>query len=148
MSQKPRFIEVIRPPFWLISFLYFMLFSLVLAIWAALGNNAAINAFAISIVLGAVVIHLGTSTIIVDDEELRIKKAHIPRKYLGTSEVVSKKDFSFARTRGADPAAYYATTFWISQGIKVAVADERDPTPYWLISTRKAKELIAALEAE
>ena len=67
---------------------------------------------------------------------------------IGTSEVVSKKDFSFARTRGADPAAYYATTFWISQGIKVKVADERDPTPYWLISTRKAKELIAALEAE
>ena len=146
MSQKPRFREVIRPPFWLISFLYFMLFSLVLAIWAALGNNAAINAFAISIVLGAVLIHLGTSTIIVDDEELRIKKAHIPRKYLGASEEISKQDFSFARTRGADPAAYFATTFWISQGIKVAVADERDPTPYWLISTRKAKELIAALK--
>ena len=147
MSRKPLFKEVIRPPFWLIAFMYFMLFSLVLAVWAALGNNAAINAFAISIVIGAVAIHLGTSTITVDGGELRIKKAHIPIEYLGASEIIGKKDFSFARTRGADPAAYFATTFWISQGITVEVTDERDPTPYWLISTRKASELAAALKA-
>jgi hypothetical protein len=147
MSNKPRFKEVIRPPFWLIAFLYFMLFSLVLAMWAALGNTAAINAFAISIVLGLVAIYLGTSTIIVDQDELRIKRAHIPIKYLGVSEVIGKKDFSFARTRGADPAAYFATTFWISQGVKIEVNDERDPTPYWLISTKRAKDLIAAIKA-
>ena len=148
MSNKPKFKEVIRPPLWLIAFLYFMLFSLVLAIWAALGNNAAINAFAISIVLGAVAIYLGTSTIIVDEGELRIKRAHIPITFLGESEIIGKKDFSFARTRGADPAAYFATTFWISQGIRVTVIDERDPTPYWLISTKRAKELKAAIAAE
>jgi len=148
MSNKPKFKEGIRPPLWLIAFLYFMLFSLVLAIWAALGNNAAINAFAISIVLGAVAIYLGTSTIIVDEGELRIKRAHIPITFLGESEIIGKKDFSFARTRGADPAAYFATTFWISQGIRVTVIDERDPTPYWLISTKRAKELKAAIAAE
>lgn len=147
MSRKPLFKEVIRPPFWLIAFMYFMLFSLVLAVWAALGNNAAINAFAISIVIGAVTIYLGTSTITVDEGELRIKKAHIPIEFLGASEIIGKKDFSFARTRGADPAAYFATAFWISQGITVKVTDERDPTPYWLISTRKADELAAALKA-
>jgi hypothetical protein len=94
-----------------------------------------------------VAIYLGTSTIIVDQDELRIKRAHIPIKYLGASEVIGKKDFSFARTRGADPAAYFATTFWISQGVKIEVNDERDPTPYWLISTKRAKNLIAAIKA-
>ena len=147
MSKKPRFKEVIRPPFWLISFLYFMLFSIVLAMWAALGNTAAINAFAITLVLGAVIIHYGTSTIIVDEGELRIKRAHIPIKYLGECAIIDKRNFSFARTRGADPAAYFATTFWISQGITVKVNDERDPTPYWLISTRKASELVEALKS-
>ena len=147
MSKKPRFKEVIRPPFWLISFLYFMLFSIVLAIWAALGNTAAINSFAIALVLGAVIIHFGTSTIIVDEGELRIKRAHIPIKYLGECTIIDKRNFSFARTRGADPAAYFATTFWISQGLTVKVNDERDPTPYWLISTRKASELAEALKS-
>lgn len=147
MSSKAGFKEVIRPPFWLVSFLYFMLFSLVLAVWAALGNNAAINALAILFVLGAVAIHLSTSTITVLDGELRIKRAHIPVKFLGEAEIIGRKNFSYARTRGADPAAYFAITFWISEGIKVKVTDERDPTPYWLISTRRAEELVAALKS-
>jgi hypothetical protein len=148
MSANLRFKEVIRPPFWLISFLYFMLFSLVLAIWAALGNNAAINALAISIVLGAVIIYRATSSITVDSKgELRIKGAHIPVKYLGAVEIIGRKDFSYARTRGADPAAYFATTFWLSEGLKVEVTDPRDPTPYWLISTKRARALQEALKS-
>jgi hypothetical protein len=146
MSGRYEFKEVIRPPFWLIAFLYFMLFSLVVAIWAAFDNAAAINAFAISLVLGLVAIYLATSTILVTNGELVIQRAHIPVKYLGEVKLISKREFSFERTRGADPAAYFATTFWISEGIKVLVTDERDPTPYWLISTRKAEELARVLE--
>jgi hypothetical protein len=147
MSTSSTYKEVIRPPFWLIAFMYFMLFSLVIAIWAALGNAATVNSLAISIVLGIAVIYYSTSTIEVSDGELKIKKAHIPLRYLGASEIIDKKSFSVARTRGADPAAYLATTFWISEGIKVEVIDERDPTPYWLISTRRPAELIKALQS-
>jgi hypothetical protein len=147
MSGRYTFKEVIRPPFWLISFIYFMLFSLVVAIWAAFDNAAAINAFAIAIVLGLVAIYLSTSTITVSDGELRIKRAHIPLKFLGDIKVISQKDFSYERTRGADPAAYFAITFWISEGIKVEVKDKRDSTPYWLISTRRAAELEEALKS-
>ena len=147
MSQKPLFKEVIRPPFWLIAFIYFMLFSLVLAIWAAFDNNAALNAFCIAIVIGLVAIYAATSTITVDERELRIKKAHIEKNYCGEISIIDKKEFAFLRTRGADPAAYLATTFWISKGIKVAVLDSRDSTPYWLISTKQAQALKKALSA-
>lgn len=124
-----------------------MLFSLVIAIWAAFDNNAAINAFAISIVLGAVAFYKMTSTIEIKDGELRVGKAHIPLRYLGDVEIIEKKDFSFQRTRGADPATYFATTFWVSEGVKVKVNDERDPTPYWLISTKRAEQLGEALKS-
>ncbi|MFM6841077.1 MAG: DUF3093 domain-containing protein [Candidatus Planktophila sp.] len=147
MSSTTAFREVIRPPIWLIAFIYFMLFSLVIAIWAAFDNNAAINAFAISIVLGAVAIYRMTSTIEIKDGELHIGKAHIPVQYLSDVEIIAQKDFSFQRTRGADPAAYFATTFWVSEGVKVKVTDQRDPTPYWLISTKKAEQLAAALQS-
>lgn len=147
MSQRYEFKEVIRPPLWLIAFIYFMLFSLVLAIWAAFDNKAAINSFAIAVVLGLVAIYISTTSILVADGELRIQKAHIPVKYLGRSEVITKKSFSFERTRGADPAAYFATTFWISEGLKVENIDPRDHTPYWLISTRRAEELAQALKS-
>ncbi len=147
MSRTVVFKEVIRPPFWLVAFIYFMLLSLVIAIWAAFNNNAAINAFAISLALQATIIHKMTSTIEISDGELRIKRAHIPLRYLGEVEVISKRNFGIERTRGADPAAFFATTFWISQGLKVQVKDERDPTPYWLISSRRSEELARALKS-
>jgi len=36
-----QFREVIRPPLWLLAFIYFMFLSLVIAFWAALGNQSA-----------------------------------------------------------------------------------------------------------
>ena len=147
MSEKAKFKEVIRPPFWLIAFIYFMLFSLVLAIWAAFDNSAAVNAFAIAVAIGITAIYYATSTIEVANGELRIKKAHIPVKFLEDPTIIDKRDFALQRTRLADPAAYFATTFWISEGIRVKVCDERDPTPYWLISTRRGEELKRALES-
>jgi hypothetical protein len=147
MSSQVIYKEVIRPPFWLIAFIYFMLFSLVLAIWAAFDNAIAINAFAIAIALGLVAIYMATKTILISDGELRVGKAHIPLHFLGESELIGKKEFVRARTRGADPAAFFALTFWVSEGIKIEIRDAQDPTPYWLISTRKAKALQAALKS-
>jgi hypothetical protein len=146
MARKYLFREVIRPPFWLISFLYFMLFSLVLAIWAAFDDAAALNAFAIAIVLGLLAMYMATTEITVDGSELRIKRAHIELRYIGEATIIDKKEFAIARTRGADPAAYFALTFWISKGVRIEIEDPRDPTPYWLISTKRAAELKAALE--
>lgn len=141
------FKEVIRPPFWLICFIYFMLFSIVIAIWAAFDNNAALNAFAISIALQGAIVHWMTSTIEVRDGELVIKRAHIPLEYLGEVTIIPKEKFGYERTRGADPAAFFAITFWISKGLRVEVKDERDPTPYWLISSKRGKALAAALKS-
>lgn len=150
MSPKLTFKEVIRPPIWLIAFIYFLLFSMVIAIWAAFDNAAALNAFGTALVLGLVAIYLSISTIAVtnngDQSELIIGKAHIPIKYLNGAEKLTHEEFRLTRTRNADPAAYLATTFWLSQGVKVAVNDDRDPTPYWLISTRKPDALKAAIE--
>lgn len=141
------FKEVIRPPFWLICFIYFMLFSIVIAIWAAFDNNAALNAFAISIALQGAIVHWMTSTIEVRDGELVIKRAHIPLEYLGEVTIIPKEKFGYERTRGADPAAFFAITFWISKGLRVEVKDERDPTPYWLISSKRGEALAAALKS-
>jgi hypothetical protein len=45
----------------------------------------------------------------------------------------------------ADPACFNATRFWVSTGVKVEIKDKSDPTPYWLISSRKGKSLAACL---
>ena len=146
-GERENYREVLRPPIWLVAFIYFLLLSLVIAIWAAFTNAIAAVSFIASLVIQALIIHRMTSTIEVTDGELHIGKAHIPLKYLGAATLIPKSNFVVERTRGADPAAYFATAFWISEGVKVEVIDDRDPTPYWLISTRRGQELVAALKS-
>jgi len=53
----------------------------------------------------------------------------------------------FLRLRGpdADPAAFNASRYWVKTGVKVELKDKADPTPYWLISSRKPKALAKCL---
>ena len=139
------FKEVIRPPLWLLAFIYFLLLSLVIAIWAAFDNQGAFIAW-IAATLGVVIIALSArSEITLDENELRIGRAHIEVKYLESVELLTKDGMRLLRTRDADPAAYLAITFWISTGVKITLQDERDSTPYWLVSSRKAEELTRTL---
>ncbi|MEY4034895.1 MAG: hypothetical protein RLZZ311_72 [Actinomycetota bacterium] len=139
------FKEVIRPPLWLLAFIYFLLLSLVIAIWAAFDNQSAFIAW-IAATLGVVIIALSArSEITLDENELRIGRAHIEVKYLESVELLTKDGMRLLRTRDADPAAYLAITFWISTGVKITLQDERDSTPYWLVSSRKAEELTHTL---
>ncbi|CAB4564562.1 MAG: DUF3093 family protein [Actinobacteria bacterium] len=140
------FREVIRPPLWLIAFLYFMLFSLVLAIWAAFDNRTALVVALIALVIGAIVIFLIKGEINCDGKELRVGRAHIDYEYCGEVTVLSRTEFLRARTREVDPAAHLALFFWVSEGVKIEVNDPRDPTPYWLISTKRGTDIKHALQ--
>jgi hypothetical protein len=139
------FREVIRPPLWLIGFLYFMLFSLVIALWAAFNNQIAIISALVALVLGALTLYRMREEISFDGKELRVGRAHIESQFCGTVTVLNRKEFLTARTRGVDPAAHLALLFWVSEGVKIEINDSRDPTPYWLISTKRGNDLKLAL---
>lgn len=141
-----RYREVIHAPIWLLALIYFFFLSLVLSIWAALGNNSAIFTFVVLTVL-LIIIYFKTSlTIEVDETHLRVGRAYINRQYLDHINILDSKEFSRIRTRDADPAAYLAIRFWSSGAVQVKILDPRDPTPYWLISTKHGEELGQALK--
>jgi uncharacterized membrane protein len=140
------FKEVIRPPLWLLAFIYFMFLSLVVAVWAALGNFSALITFiALTIALLAIAVTAKSEVRVIEDE-LVIGKAHIGVKYLGNVEILDKNAMRLVRTRDADPAAFLAIKFWVSTGVKITLQDQRDPTPYWLVSCKKGKELKSTLD--
>jgi hypothetical protein len=122
-----------------------MLLSLVIAIWAALDATATIGAFILATLAIPVIAKSLTSRISVSENELRIDKAHIERKYLGKVTVLDSDAMRLLRTRDADPAAYLAIKFWAAKGIKIEIADSRDSTPYWLITSKRGEELAASL---
>jgi hypothetical protein len=139
------FREVIRPPLWVLAFIYFLFLSLVIAIWAALDNRSALISW-IAATLGIIAIAIRWRTeITVDDKELRIGGAHIELRYLKEVSALSAQEMRLMRTRDADPAAFLALAFWIPAGVKIVLNDDRDSVPYWLISVRKSEELTRTL---
>jgi len=139
------FREVIRPPLWVLAFIYFLFLSLVIAIWAALDNRSALISW-IAATLGIIAIAIRWRTeITVDDKELRLGGAHIELRYLKEVSALSAQEMRLMRTRDADPAAFLALAFWIPAGVKIVLNDDRDSVPYWLISVRKSEELTRTL---
>ena len=139
--------EVIRAPLWLVAFVYFLFLSLVLSVWAALGNTPALITFG-ALTLWLIVLFFKTSLKIeVDQTHLRVGGASIEHKYIGEVTVLSSSEVKLIRTRDADPLAYLAIRFWSSKAIKLQVSDARDKTPYWLITTNNGQELLKALKS-
>ncbi len=122
-----------------------MFLSLVLAVWAAFDYRATLITWSVLTVLLIFIAVKMRSEITINDQELRIGKAHIEIKYLEAVELLTPAQIRLLRTRDADPAAYLAITFWISAGVKITLNDSRDSTPYWLVSARKSEELTNTL---
>ncbi|MCA5893912.1 DUF3093 domain-containing protein [Isoptericola sp. NEAU-Y5] len=84
----------------------------------------------------------------VADGELRAGRAHVALSLLG--DVTPMLDAEAMRTAlgpALDARAYVCLRAWARTGVQVQLADPMDPTPYWLVSTRRPAELAAALRA-
>ena len=141
-----RYREVIHAPLWLLSIIYFFLLSLVISVWAALGNSPAFVTLVLVTTLLILFYFKSALTIEVDETELRVGSAHIDHRFIGEVHNLNNEDIRRVRTRDADPRAYLAIRFWVNTGIQMYVSDQRDATPYWLISSKKGAELIKALK--
>lgn len=141
-----RYTEVIRAPLWLIAFVYFLFLSMVLSVWAGLGNTPAIVTFVL-LTAWLIVLYFRTGlTIRVDEKHLHVGGAKIEHQYIGAVTPLTTAEFKLLSTRDADPSAFLAIRFWSSKGVRVEISDSRDSTPYWLISSKNPQELLTALK--
>lgn len=101
---------------------------LVISIWAALFFLAP-------------VIKVGSSN-------LTVARAKIPRNLLGKIEEIVKDEIFLERGPKLDPAAFKVFQGTVKTAIKISLNDPNDPTPYWIISTRKPAQLAEVLRAK
>jgi len=101
---------------------------LVISIWAALFFLAP-------------VIQVGSS-------HLTVARAKIPMNLLGNIEEIAKDQIFSERGAKLDPAAHKVFQGTVKTAIKITVNDPNDPTPYWIISTRKPAQLAEVLRAK
>jgi hypothetical protein len=126
-------------------FLSIMCASIYLAIWAPLGQIPALVSTILSVFGLVILSQKKQTTILVEQNMLYVNNAKIDLKFVKKATALNKDEFKNLNSAGADPAAFLATNFWTNIGVKVELNDKNDPTPYWLISTKRAEELVKKL---
>ena len=109
--------------------------------------RAAVVGGVVGLALGLASAWASATRVRVADGELWAGSAHLPVALVG--EVVA---LDAAATRAElgprlDARAYVCLRAWARTAVRLEVVDPQDPTPYWLVSTRRPTELAAALAA-
>lgn len=89
----------------------------------------------------------GSAVVEVGDGRFRAGRAVIGAHHLGAAEALGPEEARLVAGRDADARAYLLLRPYTAHAVRVAVLDPRDPTPYWLVSTRHPDALASALTA-
>ncbi|MDQ6875443.1 MAG: DUF3093 domain-containing protein [Actinomycetota bacterium] len=81
----------------------------------------------------------------VDRTELHVDDAHLPLSQIAAAEPLAGDAKRLALGPHLDPLAFVVQRPWIGTAVKVTLADPADPTPYWIVSSRRAAQLAAAV---
>ncbi|HNN49147.1 MAG TPA: DUF3093 domain-containing protein [Marmoricola sp.] len=73
--------------------------------------------------------------------------AHISARHLGEIVALDKEATRELLGVGADARAYLLTRPYLKRSVRVQITDPADPTPYWVIGTRRPAELASAINA-
>ncbi|GAA2085693.1 DUF3093 domain-containing protein [Pseudolysinimonas kribbensis] len=102
----------------------------------------------VAIVLyGAIVVILIATTPLVEvtDAEFGAGRAHLPLAVVHAVRAVEGDEAGAERGVRLDARAFLLIRGWIPDLVRVELDDPSDPTPYWLVSTRHPRRLVAAL---
>jgi hypothetical protein len=92
-------------------------------------------------------LYFTSPTLTVQNGEFRAGTAHIPLRFTGAATGYRRERATAARGVDLDARAFLRLRGWVDPVVRVDITDPEDPTPYWLVSTRRPEELIAALES-
>jgi DUF3093 family protein len=90
---------------------------------------------------------LGHSSLELSGGELRIRGAHLPLRYVSGAVALDDRTLRRVVGREGDPAAFVSIRPWIGPGVQFWVDDPDDPTPYWVVSSRRPQRVVELLRA-
>lgn len=119
------------------SLLVFLPISLEAGIAVATGLYAAI----VAVLIGT------TATIEVTADGFRAGRARIDRRFVGAAIASTGPEATAERGVRLDARAWLLVRGWVAGVVRVELTDPEDPTPYWVVSSRRPEELAKALGA-
>ena len=99
------------------------------------------------LVAGAIILVVLAPRVEVRDGVFRAGGAHIPVDLLGPAVTLDADATRAELGPRLDARAHVCLRGWIHSAVRVEVDDPQDPTPYWVVSTRRPEALVAALHA-
>jgi hypothetical protein len=115
-----------------------------IALWPVHATAAVVLGLVVC-VGSAVALAVSSPVVEVSDGVLRAGSARVPLSLLGTAQALDVAAMRHELGPGLDARAYVCLRAWARTGVRVALDDPEDPTPYWLVSTRRPELLVRAL---
>ncbi|GAB3054138.1 DUF3093 domain-containing protein [Sediminivirga luteola] len=143
-TRTPVYRERLWPSAW-IALLGAAIAALSALMAVPIGAGPAIAAGGAAAIVTALVLLRSAATVSVTDAELRAGAAHIELRHISAAEPLSGDQAREALGPGLDARAFLLTRPWVRSLVRVYLDDPADPTPYWLLSSRRPQELAAAL---
>jgi hypothetical protein len=147
-TDRTRFRERLWPPWWAwpVGLAIATILAAELTIGAPSLRHPAFYAAAVALAAGGL-FALGRIRVWVTDTALHVDDAHLPVEFIASAsplDAAARRDLLGV---DADPLAFVIQRPWIRGSVRIDLDDPADPTPYWVVSTRRPGELVAAIEA-
>jgi hypothetical protein len=91
---------------------------------------------------------LGRLRVAVGDGELRVDDACLPVRYVAGVTVLGPAEKRLLLGPAAQRYAFVVQRPWVAGAVQVHLDDPADPTPYWVVSSRRPEALAASILAE
>jgi hypothetical protein len=146
--DAPRYTERLRVPlrWWAVATMFWA--SVLLAFLVALPAGFALAT--VGAMAGANVaffVGYGGAALVLADGTFRAGRAQIPVHLLAAPQPLDAEEAKRVAGVEADARAYLLIRPYVRRAVRVRVTDPADPAPYWLVSTRHPRTLVASLEA-
>lgn len=146
-SGRSRFDERLSVPFW--WYLFGVGIAVLLGAEIHMGYPGVRSwiGYVVLIPLSLLVVwRLGAARVQVTGTELTAGDEHLPRADVGRVQIVPKDRKQQALGPELDPTACVVHRSWVGPVVRIEVTDPASPAPYWIVSSRRPEELVAALD--
>ncbi len=145
--SAPRYAERLWPPVaaWIVAAAVAASLGLAFGVPYGATVGTFVGAVAVSATLAGLVALAGRVEVVAG--ELRAGRAHLPIQVIARAVPLDTEAAARLRGREGDARAYLFLRGWVPTAVRVDLADPRDPTPYWYVSTRRPAALAGAVEA-
>lgn len=147
-DTAPRYRERLHVPLRWWGLMLLFLFVLWLAVVVSTPVPVMLTVTLLATVLGVgLMVGYGAARVEVTDRTLGAGRARLEWACCGPATALSAEEARRLHGVDADPRAYLLVRPYIATAVRVEVRDPADPTPYWMLSSRRPDVLAESINA-